>query len=51
MALILSVASGMFIPNSTYNDLVTVLNEIDDHNPFGEGSRAAREWRENEIKL
>lgn len=42
---------GTFIPTSTYNDLVTALNEIDDRNPFSEGSRAAREWRENEIKL
>lgn len=42
---------GTFIPTSTYNDLVTALTEIDDRNPFSEGSRAAREWRENEIKL
>lgn len=42
---------GMFIPTSTYHDLVTALTEIDDRNPFSEGSRAAREWRENEIKL
>ncbi|MDA9453057.1 hypothetical protein XI00_01915 [Bradyrhizobium sp. CCBAU 21359] len=42
---------GTFIPTSTYNDLVTALTDIDDRNPFSEGSRAAREWRENEIKL
>ncbi len=42
---------GTFIPTSTYNDLVTALTEIDHRNPFSEGSRCAREWRENEIKL
>lgn len=47
----LSAASGTFIPTSAYNDLVTALNEIDSRNPFREGSRAAGECRENEIKL
>lgn len=42
---------GTFIPTSTYNDLITALTEIDDRNPFSEGSQAARDWRENEIKL
>ncbi|RQH14940.1 hypothetical protein [Bradyrhizobium sp. RP6] len=42
---------GTFIPTSTYNDLIVALTEIDRRNPFSEGSRAAREWRENEIKL
>ncbi|KYH00120.1 hypothetical protein [Bradyrhizobium sp. DOA1] len=42
---------GTFIPTSTYNDLVTALIAIDHRNPFSEGSRAAHEWRENEIKL
>ncbi|MEY9185335.1 hypothetical protein ABIG06_006834 [Bradyrhizobium sp. USDA 326] len=42
---------GTFIPTSTYNDLVTALTDIDHRNPFSEGSRAARDWRENEIKL
>lgn len=51
MGLILSAALGTFIPTSTYNDLVTALTEIDDRNPFSEGSRSAHEWRENEIKL
>lgn len=42
---------GTFIATSTYNDLVTALTEIDQRNPFSEGSAAARVWRENEIKL
>lgn len=49
--LTLTAASGTFIPTTAYTDLVTALTEIDDRNPFSEGSRAAREWRENEIKL
>ena len=51
MGLIVSTVSGTFISTTAYNDLVTALTEIDDRNPFSEGSRAAREWRENEIKL
>ncbi|MCK1593344.1 hypothetical protein [Bradyrhizobium sp. 164] len=51
MGLILSAASGTFIPTSAYNDLFTALNEIDSRNLFSEGSRAAGECRENEIKL
>ncbi|WP_314945932.1 hypothetical protein [Bradyrhizobium cosmicum] len=42
---------GTFIPTSTYNDLVTAILEINDRNPFSEGSAAARSWTENEIKL
>ncbi len=44
-------ASGTFIPTSTYTDLVTALSEINDRNPFSEGSTAARLWAENEIKV
>src|SRR5262249_32612678 len=50
-ALTLSAASGTFIPTSTYTDLVTALSEINDRNPFSEGSTAARLWTENEIKV
>lgn len=51
MGLTLSAASGTFISTAAYHDLVTALTEIDDRNPFSEGSRSARDWRENEIKL
>ncbi|MDD1533036.1 MULTISPECIES: hypothetical protein [unclassified Bradyrhizobium] len=42
---------GTFIPTAAYNDLVTALTEIDNRNPFSVDSGAAREWRENEIKV
>lgn len=49
--LLLSIDLGTFIPTATYNDLVISLLEINDRNPFSEGSEAARSWTENEIKV